>query len=210
SEDAVRLLAERVDAAVVPDCDVAADVACATVAADRDVEVARAARVRRRLGRFGERTGNCEAAVAAATTDALGKHTVRELAQRLNVAGVGHVDRAAFAAAAAFAANAHADRGEVGRRRAGDAETAVAATAAEALRAHTVGLRTVRVDVCTSEHVHRAAVARGSRGAANADRHLRRLRDPGADAEAAIAAAAAEAERGDAVRAAAKRLDDAG
>ena len=107
-ENAVRLLAERIDAAVVRDGHVAADVAGAAGAADRDVEIAWAARVvaRRRLR---ERAGDTEATVAAAAADALGEHSVRELAHREDVARVRHVDGAALAATAAFAADADAD-----------------------------------------------------------------------------------------------------
>ncbi len=169
----VRLLAERIDAAVVLDCHVAADIARAAVTADRDVEVARTARVGRGRRRLRERAGETEAAVAAAAADALGEHAIRELAHRQNVAGVGHADGAALAAAAALATEADADRGEIGRRGAGDGESAVAAAATEALRTHAVRLRTVRVDIRAGEDFHRAAVARCASGAADADRHLR-------------------------------------
>ncbi len=206
----MRLVAERVDAAVVGDGHVAADVTGAARAADRDVEVARSARIACRSGRFGERAGDCEAAVAAAAADALREHTVRLVTCSQDVARVGHVDGAAFAATATLAAHTRSDRRGVCRRRAGDAEAAVAAATADALCAHAVRLRTVRVDVGVGEDAHRRAVARRACGTADADGHLRRLRYARADAEAAVATAATEAQRRDAVRAAADRFDDAG
>src|SRR5687767_639607 len=101
-ENGVRLVAERVDAAVVGDGHVAADVTGTAGAADREVEVARSARIAGGRWGFGKRAGNCEAAVAAATADAFREHTVRLVTRRQDVARVGHVDSAALAATAAL------------------------------------------------------------------------------------------------------------
>ena len=112
--------------------------AAAAAAADRD----RHLRVRAAVaGAEQHRAREAGAAIAAAAADALRLNTERLFACCRHMADIGHIDRAAGAACAAFTADRDGDlcrlHFRIGRCRAEvqrDGQAAVAATAADALR----------------------------------------------------------------------------
>src|SRR6185436_4236863 len=110
-------------------------------------------------------------------------------------------DVAADAAAGARTADACTDRRTLCRNRAGDAEAAGAAATADALREQAVRIGAMSDDRAGAAHGNEIAVAAGVAGAAEAELRALALGNAGCDAEAAVATAAADALRQDAVRA---------
>jgi hypothetical protein len=182
--------------------DVAADRAAAAEAADAD-------RHRRRIGVLGQRdaAADVQAAVAATAADALGEDARGFLAVRRQVRGGVDLDRARGAAIAAEAAETE-DDGSVGHDAAADVNATVAAAAARALREDRSALVTVGRDAVAAGDgdLGGRSVAPAPAEAADADQQgvrfallLLRVGDRAADVERAVAAAAADALRQDAV-----------
>ncbi len=179
--------------------------------------------IRRRV-RPGELRRDRQPTVTAFAADALREDPFRGLFQGRDRLAVRNADVAGSIAAAALTADRQADReGPRARRRAGPAQytgnsdAAITATAADALREDAVGILTTREDAGLVVDIDVAARAAHAAFAADADRRVELRRRAGVtgaavterarEAEAAVAAAAADALREQARRAVARGLD---
>jgi hypothetical protein len=196
--DAVREVTAGQDPARVDEPDFGAHAGHAAAAAHRKLD--------RALGTHA--AGDRKAAVAAAAAHALREQPERARALGLDLlAGAGEIHCSGAAARAPGTAERDADLHAVGRHAAGDGEAAAAAAAAHALREQAVRCRAHGVDAARTGEVHLTARARRPAAAAHREVHRRRSADAARDAEAAVAAAAADALRQRAVGAVAGRVD---
>ena len=147
-----------------------------------------------------DRAGDAETARPAATADRLRDDRMRGVAGRRDAAGVVERDGIRAAARSAFAAETERGTGTIDTHRAADRETTITAATADRLRFDTERTETRRCDLARiiERDVHGAAAA-ASRAA---DREARRESRAAADRdrEAAIATAAANRLRFDALR----------
>ncbi len=152
------------------------------------------------IRRPADAASDAEAAIAAATANALRDDTVRAIAgSHDEVAEADRFDVAAVAATSARAADARTDRCTLRRYGAGDAEAAGAAATADALREDAVRIDAAGDDRAGAAHGNQIAVAATTTRAAETELRAFAFRDAGRDAETAVATTTADALREDAV-----------